>query len=256
VFAGQNGEDSLLEIADRSDFVILCLSQGDVSDTLSNIIFELGFFVGRLGRSRVLVVYDTKKATTVPSALLGVPVFTTDPSTITEAAAAIALSIATIGARPDRVPSASLSCFISCSWNDREFSSRLRDDLQTVGVRTWLDAKEINTGELPGEAINNAIEVHDKLLLIISHASTRSSWVRFEVRKALQLEADRHKTILFPIRLDDTIFEVDGIQEIEQLKLRSIADFRHWQDSRDLYRRAFSQLVRDLTISASVEAGV
>ena len=91
------------------------------------------------------------------------------------------------------------------------------------------------------------------MLLILSKASIRSSWVKLEVKNALQLELERKKTILFPIRLDDAVFEVSDIQEIDRLREKHIGDFRHWQDMRS-YQRAFSQLVRDLTISASVES--
>ena len=58
----------------------------------------------------------------------------------------------------------------------------------------------------------------------------------------------------FAVRLfEHLLFHVSGTDEIDRLKERQIGDFRQWQDKR-LYQRAFSQLVRALTISASVES--
>jgi hypothetical protein len=249
--------DALIESANRADFAIFLISGDYVSNerpsARNNTLFELGLFIGRLGPSRVFIIHDQENGA-APSDLAGLPVTTADSSTISQAAAEIRQSIATIGVRPDRSPSTYYSCFISSSSKDRDFSTRLRGHLQSVGILSSLGDEYLKISDPLRETINNPTEAHDKLLLILSQNSIKSAWIRDNVRKALELEAERRKTILFPIRLDDTIFEVSGIQEIEQLKLRSIADFRQWQNE-NLFRRAFSQLVRDLTISASVEAG-
>lgn len=123
-----------------------------------------------------------------------------------------------------------------------------------MGVRCWLDAKELKVGDNLAEQIARAIQAHDKVLLVLSEASARSSWVRIEVKNALQLERERRKTVLFPLRVDDAVLSVSGVPEIDRLKEKYIGDFSDWQDQ-SRYKPAFSRLVRDLAISASVESG-
>jgi hypothetical protein len=119
-------------------------------------------------------------------------------------------------------------------------------------VRSWLDAKELRAGERLPEQINRAIQTHDKILLVLSRKSIQSVWVRRELEHALNLERSRGNTILFPLRLDDSIFTTDK-ENFGDLKDRVILDFGDWRDKHH-YQRAFSSLVRDLAISASIEA--
>jgi TIR domain/Predicted nucleotide-binding protein containing TIR-like domain len=259
--AGKSVVESLTEVAERSDFAVFVLTP-DEATTLpfTNAIFELGFFAGRLGLSRTLVIVsgDHLKATTLPSDLTGVSYFflpTHDLRTaIAPAASVIRKRVADLRTRQDRRSSIEYySCFISYSWSDQDFAARLYDDLKEVGVRPWLDAKELKVGDPWREQIDRAIQAQDKVLLILSQSSISSSWVSLEVKNALRLEHQRQKTRLFPIRLDDAIFNVSGSETLDLLKEKQIADFSHWENKR-FYQRAFSQLVRDLTISASVES--
>jgi hypothetical protein len=145
------------------------------------------------------------------------------------------------------------SCFISYAWKDQDFAARLHDDLQEVGVRSWLDARELKVGESISEQVGKAIQVHDKVLLVLSQASARSPWVSLEVRNALQLERERRKTVLFPIRIDNAVLGVFDLPKFDRLREKYVSDFSDWQDP-GRYRQAFSRLVRDLAISASVES--
>jgi hypothetical protein len=116
------------------------------------------------------------------------------------------------------------SCFISYSWKDREFVTMLHADLQEVGVRCWLDEKELHTGDHVAEQIDRALQAHDKVLLILSDSSVRSTWVRLELRNALQLEKERRKTVLFPLRLDESALKISG-PEFDRLRDKYITDF-------------------------------
>ena len=93
------------------------------------------------------------------------------------------------------------SCFISYSTQDQEFADRLYDDLQNKGVRCWFAPHDMAPGKKIHEQIDAAIQVHDRLLLIISEDSMRSSWVKTEIAKARAKEAAQHRQVLFPIRL-------------------------------------------------------
>ena len=86
--------------------------------------------------------------------------------------------------------------------------------------------------------------------VVLSKASIRSAWVRLEVENAFDLERARGQTVLFPIRVDDSVFEEGRSGELIELKRRVIGDVTGWEDQ-GAYRQSFSRLVRDLAISAS-----
>ena len=53
--------------------------------------------------------------------------------------------------------------------------------------------------------LDQSIRLHDKLLLILSRHSIGSEWVEDEVTTAFEEERKRGKTVLFPVRLDNTV---------------------------------------------------
>jgi hypothetical protein len=99
--------------------------------------------------------------------------------------------------------------------------------------------------------VDAAIRVHDKLVLILSHESTKSPWVQYEVEKALSAESYSKRTILFPIRLDDSIFQT-AVPWAEALKQRFILDFSDWKEEQP-YRFSLSRLAKALTLTAASE---
>lgn len=261
---GMTPIQSLTEAVDRADFAIVFLTtdrstrhRAGLTDKRDNVIFELGFLVGRLGMSRTLLVVEGSD-TALPSDLAGVLHIGLPKSAAAKVSELVAPAVAHIkswvfaeGPKPTVAP-AFYSCFISYSWNDKEFSVQLHDDLEKVGVNCWLDARQMKVGHNISDQIGRAIQAHDKLLLVLSKASVRSDWVQQEISKALELERTRQKTVLFPVRLDDAVLSTRA-KGFAQLKNRLIIDFHNWRDRRE-YQRAFSRLVRDLAISASVES--
>ena len=85
--------------------------------------------------------------------------------------------IAYIGSMVGR-PIEFYSCFISYSTKDQEFADRLYADLQAKGVRCWFAPHDIMGGRKIHEQIDEAIRLHDKLLLILSEHSMASDWVK------------------------------------------------------------------------------
>ena len=59
------------------------------------------------------------------------------------------------------------------------------------------------------DQIDQSIRIHDKLLLVLSEPSINSEWVEDEVEAAFGQERQRHKTVLFPIRLDSAVMDTD-----------------------------------------------
>ena len=67
------------------------------------------------------------------------------------------------------------------------------------GLRVWF-APEDQGREEGSQQLDEAIRLHDKLLLILSPESMVSEWVRTEIRKARKAEVRLGNRKLFPIR--------------------------------------------------------
>jgi hypothetical protein len=139
------------------------------------------------------------------------------------------------------------SCFISYSAKDQEFAERLHADLQNKGVRCWFAPHDMPIGAKILDALDEAIKLRDKLLLILSENSIESDWVEDEVQKAFAEERDRKELVLFPIRIDDAVMETPEPWARKLRDQRNVGDFRRWKDH-DAYKQSFERVVRDLTV--------
>ena len=104
------------------------------------------------------------------------------------------------------------SCFISYSSKDQEFAERLHADLQNKGVRCWFAPEDIQGGRKLYEQIDQAIRLHERLLLILSTDSMQSGWVKTEIAKARQREVREKRQVLFPMRL----VSFEAVREIRE----------------------------------------
>ncbi|MBI4674764.1 MAG: toll/interleukin-1 receptor domain-containing protein [Chloroflexi bacterium] len=136
------------------------------------------------------------------------------------------------------------SAFISNSPADEHFARRLHNDLQMNGVRVWFAPEDLKIGETIEDSIDQAIRVYDKLILVLSQNSIDRAWVRKEFSKAIEKEKQHGKTVLFPIRLDDTVFETTERWAYD-IRKRHIGDFTKWENPL-LYQAAINRLLRDL----------
>jgi hypothetical protein len=137
------------------------------------------------------------------------------------------------------------SCFISYSSKNQLFADRLYADLQNKGVRCWLATEDLKIGDKTRIRIDESIRLHDKLLLVLSKYSVASDWVEQEVETALDRERREKRTVLFPIRLDDTVMKIDTGWPALIKNTRNIGDFRKWRNL-ESYNKAFDRLLRDL----------
>ena len=137
------------------------------------------------------------------------------------------------------------SCFISYSSLDQAFAERLHADLQAKGVRCWFAPEDMKIGDKIRPVIDQAIRVHEKLLLVLSKNSIGSDWVEKEVETAFDKENESGKIALFPIRLDEAVMESDEAWAADIRRTRHIGDFRKWKNH-DQYQKAFDRLLRDL----------
>jgi hypothetical protein len=146
------------------------------------------------------------------------------------------------------------SCFISYSSKDEEVARRIHDSLQGQGVRCWFAPEDMKIGDRIRSRIDEAIRLHDRLLLILSQNSVASDWVEKEVETAFEQERQRKRTVLFPIRIDDTVMETRQAWAADIRRTRHIGDFRGWKDH-DAYQMAFDRLLRDLKADQGTAAG-
>lgn len=137
------------------------------------------------------------------------------------------------------------SCFISYSSKDDDFAKRLHADLQSKGVRCWFAPHDLPVGGKILDEIDTAIRLRDKVLLILSEHSIGSDWVEDEVKTAYEEERSRQQTMLFPIRLDDTVLQTKEAWAAKLRADRNIGDFRQWKDH-DRYSEVFERVLRDL----------
>ncbi len=137
------------------------------------------------------------------------------------------------------------SCFISYSSKDENFANRLYADLQAKGVRCWFAPEDMKTGDVIRNRIDEAIRIHDKLLLVLSQHSVESSWVEKEVETAFEKERQQKRHVLFPVRLDDVVMQTSTSWAADIRRMRHITNFTDWKDH-DAYQKAFSRLLRDL----------
>jgi hypothetical protein len=145
------------------------------------------------------------------------------------------------------------SCFISYSTKDQEFAERLYADLQANNVRCWFAPHDIQGGKKIHEQIDEAIRVHDKLLLILSPDSIKSAWVETEIAKARKREVRDGRRVLFPVRLVDfetlkswECFDADtGKDSAREIREYYTPDFSDWKNH-DSYQQAFQRLLKDL----------
>ena len=145
------------------------------------------------------------------------------------------------------------SCFISYSTKDQAFAERLHADLQAKSVRCWFAPHDIQGGRKIHEQIDDAIRLHDKLLLILSEHSMSSNWVKTEIANARQREEREKKNLLFPITLAPMeevkkwkLFDADlGVDSAREVREYFIPDFSRWKEH-DSYQAALGRLVGDL----------
>jgi hypothetical protein len=137
------------------------------------------------------------------------------------------------------------SVFISYASKDHVFAERLYADLQNKGVRCWFAPEDLKIGDRIRSRIDETIRVYDKLLLVLSKVSVASQWVEQEVETALARERQQGTTILFPVRIDNTVMTLEAGWPALIKNTRNIGDFRRWK-THGVYQKAFDRLLRDL----------
>lgn len=129
--------ESLVDRARDYDFAVLVLTPDDLVETRDlrvsaprdNVVFELGLFMGALGRNRTFIVFDRTADLKLPSDIAGVTAATYEPhssgnlqSALGAAAAIIETHISTLGTTNGNP-------------GPPEYASRLEESLEAVGTQ-------------------------------------------------------------------------------------------------------------------------
>jgi len=146
------------------------------------------------------------------------------------------------------------SCFISHSTKDEEFARRLDSRMRQANMRVWFAPEDIKGGTKLHEQLFEAIQIHERLLLVLSEHSIKSEWVMAEIRKAREVEKRENRRKLFPVRLVNfdtlrawTCFDADtGMDLAAEVRQYFIPDFSNWKDH-DAFEKAFAKLQHDLS---------
>jgi uncharacterized protein YjbI with pentapeptide repeats len=138
------------------------------------------------------------------------------------------------------------SCFISYSSEDDDFAERIHDDLQNSGVRCWFAPHDLSEGGKTVDGSDAAVQLRDKLLLVLSDQALKGDWVEDEIKAACEEERRRGQTVLFPIRLDDTVLETKEPWASKLRMDRTISDFRQWKDHGS-YHESLASVLRHLS---------
>ncbi|TAH48863.1 MAG: toll/interleukin-1 receptor domain-containing protein [Chloroflexota bacterium] len=136
--------------------------------------------------------------------------------------------------------------FISHSSKDKRFCERLYADLQAKNVRTWYFPEDAKWGEPVWGEIDRSIKIYDKLVVVCSKNSLTSGPVLREIERALNREDKERKQILFPIRIDDYLFDEWEHPRKADVLAKVVGDFRGWNRSAANYDAAFKKLLKAL----------
>jgi hypothetical protein len=137
------------------------------------------------------------------------------------------------------------SCLISYSEKNKEFALKLYEDLQAHGIRCWLAAEKLRRRDRKHGVISSAVNLHDKLIMILSEESINKVWAEKDFDQAIAKELTTRKKELIPVSLDDTVKYSDKPWAVKMRRSRDLVDFSMWEDN-DCYREVFSSLLQEL----------
>jgi hypothetical protein len=96
------------------------------------------------------------------------------------------------------------SAFISYSHKDKEKASSLASYLGRLGLKVWLDTKELHAGQSIIDAVSTAIQQSDLYVVCLLPAAVKSQWVVHELNTALTLETTKGRPRVMPVLLAHT----------------------------------------------------
>ncbi len=152
------------------------------------------------------------------------------------------------------------SLFISYSFKDQDFVKRLNELFLGKGIKTFLWEKDAPYGNSLSDIMFENVNKYDKVLFVSSENSLKSEACHFELSQARLRNDKLWKNIIFPIHIDNFLFNVrkEQIRPLDKqdeywkniLELRQIhsADFSIFVNnySNEEFIPAFRKVLKDL----------
>lgn len=136
-----------------------------------------------------------------------------------------------------------IGVFLSHNFADKPFVRKLATDLESHGVKYWLDEAEIKVGESLVEKIREGIDNYDYLLAVLSQNSIESPWVQRELDIATNQEIADRKVKVLPVMYQAV--EMPGF-----LLGKRYADFTN----PDNYQASFKDLIQSIGVVFNASA--
>jgi uncharacterized protein YjbI with pentapeptide repeats len=156
------------------------------------------------------------------------------------------------------------SVFISYSLKDNKIANAINNSLKTLGVTTFLWERDAPGGKTLKHIMKSSIDSKDRILFIASENSLKSEACHFELSEGRKKQDLLWKTILFPIHIDNFLFEIEKDQirpkekrdefwtNITELREINSLDFSEFKD-RIGKKKKFETLVLKLIDSLKIE---
>ena len=90
---------------------------------------------------------------------------------------------------------------------------------------------------------------HTAVPSLESESSLKSPVVNREIERAIRQEDERGDDVLFPVRVDDYIFEGWQHERMVHVTKKVIADARGWDADAEKYAEVRDRLIRDLKVA-------
>lgn len=129
--------------------------------------------------------------------------------------------------------------FLSHCHPNKPFVRQLAKDCEINGVSVWLDEAELLIGDSLIEKIQENIDKSKFFAIVISKDIQNSTWVKNELKQAIEIEIREDKVKVLPIFLEKT--EIPGF-----LRDKLYADFTGWPTNKEQYKRSLELLIRSV----------
>ena len=140
-------------------------------------------------------------------------------------------------------------CIICFSNHDQSFVEQFYVDLRYHNIDCWFAPEDHHNSEKFHQCISESLRRYDKLLLVLSKQSVASPWIEKVVKAALDKENKTKRPVLFPLKLDNAVAEIDKAWAADLQYARHIGDFTRWREL-DKYQTALNRLLRDIKMQA------
>jgi uncharacterized protein YjbI with pentapeptide repeats len=150
------------------------------------------------------------------------------------------------------------SIFISYSFKDKEFANAINTELVKRGIFTFLFEKDSPAGKTLRSIMNEGIKQKDRVLFIASRSSLRSIACQFELSEGRSKQEELWQEVLFPIHIDDYLFQVEFDQirpvekrddywkNIEELRATNSLSFKEFVKAENRNNMEFEKLIHKL----------